>query len=717
MSEQQQSPGTSNDTLLHFLRGYTVDAAYSALTTKRKEYYGSTAMSKMLDSDSAQVATLLTATLSTTGVAGERYVQMLLRPAVVKRHVQQSDGKLRRFLDAGPPPVQTSGTGFLKVRRQPMAAAAPAPLGAGSNVLYFTGCAGTGKSHILRELAARALGTSANVRVVAIEDCWAWAALDDGWAQVSFLARAIGLGFAADNGFGAATFHALRVAEMTSPGMLALQILDSVDRFCKARVDAEGRPVRVLFCMDGFSDNKQGLVSDVVRSIAQRSDVFFLALATTANEFVPSFVNAATRVPPRYSDAEGQVMLDYYVATAFDNAVSEHMSAIAEKPLVHRVVEQNTAFHPGDMALLFRRVAGARDFDDFSRRASGFTTDYADLDNTNNEVWSGPGSGGSLLRQTCLQPRLSETVEQVAEAMFRLFFNLSVDRGLLIAATLGGSRGVLDAEYNAFFQLFLAGERGPGSPSELEFVSPRRANFVFDCLSRDISSTSSTSVFRMLSGRLGLGKQARYEMAYACVLWMLRREGLGFLSATGATCDQRLFGAAPDTRQGILANVSQRFAPGISTIGFHTTAGERYCMRGLDFVTYRRCDSNSLASFVLATACDSDEIVSVMENCAYQMPTPDDAQGSSPLPPLPVAMMSAEEMAFAGVLEASKVSRHLRKPQSTVYLVVSEGVFRNTAPKKVALPGPMGPRLELVSIKSVLRNSVFLPVNDLRQLC
>ncbi|KAJ2746865.1 hypothetical protein GGI20_001018 [Coemansia sp. BCRC 34301] len=659
------------DAILRFLRDYTVDATVRALAIKRRECLRGPALTRVFDSDMPQIATL----------PGDS-TSMLLRPGVVKRHVDQPLGKLRRFLDAGPPPVQTQGTGLVRQRATGM--------GALSNVLFFTGCSGTGKSHILRELAGRAIGASASIRVATIDDCRSWAALD-AWAQVSYLASAIGQGFSTDESFGASAFHALTVASMTSASMLALQVVDTVARYCKAS------GVRVLFCVDGYSDTLGTVVCDVVQGVAQRSDVFFVALATTANEYVVRFANAATRVPPRYSDAEARVMLDYYVASAFDESARARLASCAYAPMVHRLVAQATAFHPGDMALLFKRTGGAADFDDFCRRSAGFATDYADLEAA-GDVWSGPGR----LRRTCLHPELSESADRSADAVFRLFFKLPVNASDVTAVENGSS---LHPEYNAHFQLFAADERGRGSPSELEFVSPRRGNFVFDRAARDLC------LFRAAGRRLGLGGRGRYEMAYACVLWMLRREGLSFLAARGATLDSRLFGAAPETRHAICADISQRFAPpGVSTVGYYT-AGFGSPMRGLDFVTFRRADSSSpgLASFVLAMACDADDVASVMENCAYRM-TVDGCFSDGML-------LTPEETAFAGISEACRVAEHLGRPGSTVFLAVSEGVFRNSPTKVAALPGgPLAPRLELVSIKTVLKNSAVLPVHELAQL-
>ncbi|KAJ2097315.1 hypothetical protein GGI09_003899, partial [Coemansia sp. S100] len=237
MFESQQL-GTAGATL-QLLRGYSADPTYSALATKRREYLRSLDTEKLLGSDIPQVARLPDMALSTSGVTSEQYIQMLLRPSVVKRHLQPT-GKLQRFLNAGPPPVLAMGTGL--VRRLDTRRAAPSTV-ALDNVLYFTGCAGTGKSHVLRELAARAIHNSTNVRVVYIADCQAWAALED-WAQVSYLAAAISLGFGADDEFNAKVFQALSSAEMTDPGMLALQLLNSVNSFCKAREDENGRLLR-----------------------------------------------------------------------------------------------------------------------------------------------------------------------------------------------------------------------------------------------------------------------------------------------------------------------------------------------------------------------------------------------------------------------------------------------------------------------------------------
>ncbi|KAJ2579886.1 hypothetical protein GGH95_002876, partial [Coemansia sp. RSA 1836] len=647
MSELQ-SPGSA-DATLQLLRGYTAAATFSLLVAERREYLSSTAMTKIFGSDSARVASLLSISLSpTTGAAVKRYTQMLLRPDVVKQHIQAAGGKLRRFLDSGLPPVLArGGTGLIKQRGVRKAAALLGTV-ANANILFWTGCAGTGKSHVLQELAARAISTSTNVRLVTIEDCRAWAALDE-WMQVSYLASAISLGFAADEGFDAATFHALTVAEMTSPGALALQILHHVDRYCKARADdTGGRPLRVLFCVDGYFENST-MVVDVVRDIAQRSDVFFLALATTNNEYVPRFDKAATPVPPRYSDAEAQVMLDHYMTTVFEDAARTRLTSYSNALDVRRLVLQYTAFHPGDMALLFQRAAGAANTEDFGSRASGFTTDYAGLDSAGGEqTWRGPGSGG--LGRTCLQPELSESYYQYAESVFRLFFKLPADQGSGASTGLEQSGAAQQhPEYNAHFQLFSADERGPGSPSELDYVSPRRANFAFDQASRN------ACLFRAMGRRLGTSGRARYEMSYASMLWMLRREGLAFLSSCGATLDHRIYGAAPKTRQDIQTDISQRFAPGVSTVGYYTSAGSARSggpMRGLDFVTFRRCDSSAgLALFVLATDCDSYDIDDVTDGYSYGKTLDDSCAG----PAMLVAALSSGDRASSGISESRRV--------------------------------------------------------------
>ncbi|KAJ2824457.1 hypothetical protein GGI24_003401 [Coemansia furcata] len=667
---EPQLPGTASATIL-LLNSYSIDAAIQTLVSDQREYLRSLDTEKLLNSDEPQVARLPDLALSTSGDISEHYTQMLLRPSVVKRHLQPT-GKLGRFLSAGPPPVQALGTGLVRQPRRRVAAGA-----ALDNVLFLTGCAGTGKSHVLQELAARAIHASSNVRVVYIRDCRGWAAMDS-WAQVCYLAAAISRGFANDDAFNAAVLQTLSLAEMTDPGMLALQLLDSVNRFCKAHMDANGCPLRVLFCVDAYSP-RFATVGSVVQAIAQRSDVFFLALATTANEYVPAFANAAARIPPQYREDEARAMLAHYMGESFDEMA--RMTKYAS--LVRRLVYQNTAFHPGDMALLFQRVAGAAGFDDFGNRLRGFTTDYAGLDSARESSWG--------LEGTCLRPVLSESAQQFAEAVFRLFFKLPAGAG-----DLEGS------EYDAHFQMFSADERGPGSPSELEFVSPRRANFVFDQVANDTSC-----LFTKVSKRLGLGARGRYEMAFACVLWMLRREGMYF-PTTRHTADHRLFGAAPRTREDIRNDSMLPFAPGISAMGYYAVAHGATCgpMRGLDFVTFQHCDQHSLASYVLATACDSVSIDYIMENCAYCVTSEDSTTVE--------AAMSAEECAIAGISEACRVAHHLGR-ESTVYLVASDYARRNAGCCTIALPGPLATKLELVSIKTVLRKSKDLPVNGLPQ--
>ncbi|KAJ2735164.1 hypothetical protein IW152_001793 [Coemansia sp. BCRC 34962] len=685
-----QVHGTAESTM-QFLRDCRVDPDHCALVSGWRQCLASLDNENILESNLPQVARLPNMALSTGGVLSDPYTRMLLRPRVVKRHLAV-DGKLRRFLDAGPPPVLACGTGLVRSRERGRMAPGRVAL---DNVLYFTGCAGTGKSYVLRELAARAMQSSANVRVVFIDDCRGWAALDE-WAQVSFLVTALAVGFAMDEGFGAMVFQGLTLAEMTNPEMLSLHILDSVSRFCKTQVDEAGRPLRVLFCVDGYSVELAEIVAGVVQAIAQRSNVFFLALATTANEYVPRFAYAATRIPPQYSEDEALAMLAHYGAEMFDLLARERITAY--ESLVRRLVYQNTAFHPGDMALLFERAKGAADFKDFGRRIGGFTTDYAGLDDSGGEeAWRGAG-----LERTCLRPVLSESAYQFAEAVFRMFFRLPMDQG-------SGDVGSMmkcgaNSEYNAHFQMVGAGERGLGSPGELEFVSPRRANFMFDLVSRD------ECVFTTVSRRLGLGGRGRYEMAFACVLWMLRREGMDFLASRGASSDHRLFGGAPKTREDIRADCLRPFAPGVSVVGYYSAANAASScgpMRGLDFVTFQRCGSHGLASFVLATGCDAVSVDYVMENCPYMVRSEDSAAS---------VVASAEECAIAGISEACRVAQHLGMPQSTVYLVVSEHAYRNASSHVAVLLGPLAPRLKLVSIKTVLQKSALLPVNELPQL-
>ncbi|KAJ2408935.1 hypothetical protein GGI10_004769, partial [Coemansia sp. RSA 2530] len=657
-----QIPGTAESTM-RFLRDCRVDPAHSALVGGWRQHLVSLETEKALESDQPQVTTLPNMALSTGGALCDQYARMLLRPTVVKRHLAVN-GKLRRFLDAGPPPVLARGAGLVKSREGKRVGPGSAAL---DNVLFFTGCAGTGKSYVLRELAARAMQSNGSVRVVFIDDCRSWAALDE-WAQVCFLAMALAVGFGMDEEFCATVFQNLVLAEMTSSEMLALQILDSVSRFCKTQ--AEGRLLRVLFCVDGYSVELAGIVRGVVQAIAQRSDVFFLALATTANEYVPMFANAATRVPPQYSEDEALAMLAHYSAETFDPLARERITAY--ESLVRRFVHQNTAFHPGDMALLFERAKGAADFKDFGKRISGFTTDYTGLSD---------GNEGAGLERTCLRPVLSESAHQFAEAVFRLFFRLPTDQGSGDVASM--ERCGASSEYNAHFQMVGAGERGVGSPSELEFVSPRRANFMFDRVSKD------ECVFTTVSRRLGLGERGRYEMAFACVLWMLRREGMDFLASRGASSDHRLFGAAPKTREDIRADSQRPFAPGVSVVGYYSAANAASAcgpMRGLDFVTFQRSEPHGLTSFVLATGCDAVSVDYVMENCPYLIRPEDDALS---------VVASQEECAIAGISEACRVAQHLGRPQSTVYLAVSEHAYRNAASHVAVLPGRLAPRVKL----------------------
>ncbi|KAJ2557201.1 hypothetical protein EV175_001488 [Coemansia sp. RSA 1933] len=66
-----------------------------------------------------------------------------------------------------------------------------------NNVLHITGCLGSGKSHVLREVAWRVLYGFKNARIVYIPDCVEWAG-HNYEAQLEYFCKAVMIGLARD---------------------------------------------------------------------------------------------------------------------------------------------------------------------------------------------------------------------------------------------------------------------------------------------------------------------------------------------------------------------------------------------------------------------------------------------------------------------------------------------------------------------------------------
>ncbi|KAJ1999993.1 hypothetical protein GGI04_004336, partial [Coemansia thaxteri] len=588
---------------------------------------------------------------------------VLLRPGVVKPLLSAGSGRLRLFLDA------------------PLAAAAPAADArafvvakrAPRNVLLLSGCAGVGKSHVLRELAARAASACANVRVVFVAGLQA---AGDAWRQLAVLEAAVRAALAPDADSALGVAGSPGDAAARHPLAAARLLLDRASRLCRAQTPRPGEPpLRILFCLD-HHEPAAGFGADVARAIASHADVFFLALAPRGNRRVPDFGRCAVRIPMQFSEAEARAIIAHYASTVFDERAQESMRGYHEPML--ELVAQATWFHPGDMDLLFRRVvAGSSDFADVERRAQAFATMFDDLEAECEKP---------QLQRSYLRPVLDEAAQRYATAVFRVFFGLAFS-GTDVSSPDGADWGGV-AEPSPHFDAVRAGERGRGSPAAMEFASPRRASFVF----RGLAAGDTARVFAGVSRHLRLGAQARYEMAYACVLWMLRHQLRGF-PWPGPTDARRVRACAPATREALrLASLRPFPAPARC---FYSNAAADGCansMAGLDFVALRHC-AGGVAPIVLAMEAEGVDIDFVMD-CALDLAEDDLAEDDLARLPNP---LSPDERALAGIAEACRVARHMGAAPVTVYLATTDRAFRN-ATNRCASLARLNARLELVSI-------------------
>ncbi|KAJ2725811.1 hypothetical protein GGI07_001018 [Coemansia sp. Benny D115] len=208
------------------------------------------------------------------------------------------------------------------------------------SAMLLAGCAGSGKSHIMKELAVRAMYDNPNVRVVYIANCEEWVdtnryiqLFDNGGvldniseahqrmvACIGYLIRAIKIAFALDKEIDDLVADIV-LQQSLDIASLATTILTRLESVCMKRAASGCQPFKVLFCIDNFNatdprppgmdrDNKaRADVYEVVKKIFN-STAFYVILANHGNPEFRIGTSDLCTISCRYTDDEGRCMVE-----------------------------------------------------------------------------------------------------------------------------------------------------------------------------------------------------------------------------------------------------------------------------------------------------------------------------------------------------------------------------------------------------------------------
>ncbi|KAJ2356375.1 hypothetical protein GGF43_002114, partial [Coemansia sp. RSA 2618] len=216
--------------------------------------------------------------------------------------------------------------------------------------LLITGCAGVGKSCILRELHVRALWASKNVRVVVIDDYYAWSKMTDSNA-LGHLLMQIMVGFAEVENI--ASEFELESWEVEDSEARCAQLLQKIHDYCVRR-GVEGIPLKIIFIVDNYCKVDGGSVAHkFINGPVQTHNKTMMVVAATSDSKVVENDNSEYKIPTGYSMTEAVAVIMNLLIPGKDKLVklwNRRMSSILS------VVQRSTSYNPFEMGALFEYV-------------------------------------------------------------------------------------------------------------------------------------------------------------------------------------------------------------------------------------------------------------------------------------------------------------------------------------------------------------------------
>ncbi|KAJ2121703.1 hypothetical protein IW147_004020 [Coemansia sp. RSA 720] len=443
-------------------------------------------------------------------------VQLLLRPAItLNAHVFP---RISEFLDR---PVETTGhydPMLVNIESKAEAKDVSESVGVAkntSNVLLITGCAGSGKTHVLQELAVRALWKTENVRLVYIHDFQTWA-LDSDAEAILYFVEKVKSAFIQDVDFNDTLQLGVHIG--TTAGSICSQVLMAVKAYCLERAKANV-PLKVVFCIDNYCQAKSSsLASKFMQMVCDYTSTMFVVAAVFDARVVGT--NRPVKLPHAYHRTEAAaVITDVLIHQCTHNIVRIWR---VDQPRLLTIVQRYTMFNPLEVTELFRYAKSARCIDDFVQLASeficvfqsalpnlGFVHDFGFARNPDRDIVDYINSSA---KKTLLQA----------------FFHLQAKTPSHFKSQNFSDTAMMD--YHPCIRFNVQGD----GCSSLQFSSPRVANYMLYC------TFGGKCPLVEMSELLGTSDQDRYDMAYAATQRLAQTPGTNIADTMGPTTVHRL---------------------------------------------------------------------------------------------------------------------------------------------------------------------------------
>ncbi|KAJ2499720.1 hypothetical protein GGH96_003307 [Coemansia sp. RSA 1972] len=378
-----------------------------------------------------------------------------------------------------------------------------------SNVLLITGCAGSGKTHILHELAIRSVWKTEDVRIVYIHDFQTWARDSDAEAILYFVEK-VKSAFIQDADFNDALQLGVHIG--TTAGSICAQVLMAVKAYCIKKAK-NSVPLKVLFCIDNYCQAKSSsLASKFMQMVCDYTSTMFVVAAVFDARAIGN--NRSVKLPHAYHRTEAAAVITVRLIHECTHSIARIWRV--DQPRLLAIVQRYTMFNPLEVTELFHYAKSARSINDFVQLASEFVCAFQ----------SALPNLGSMhdFGFTCSDCDTVDYVNNSAKkTLLQAYFHLQARTPSHFQSQNFADSAMMDYHPCIRYNILADGH------SVLQFSAPRMANYMLHCTFGDKCPLSE------MSGLLGTSDQDRYDMAYAATMRLAQTPGPNIGDVVGPT--------------------------------------------------------------------------------------------------------------------------------------------------------------------------------------
>ncbi|KAJ1756223.1 hypothetical protein LPJ69_004851 [Coemansia sp. RSA 1752] len=435
-------------------------------------------------------------------------VQLLLRPAItLSAHVFP---RVSDFLDC---PIETTGDYDpmlvnIESKAEKDISEATSVAANTNNVLLVTGCAGSGKTHILHELAIRSVWKTENVRIVYINDFQTWA-LDSDAEAILYFVEKVKSAFIQDTDFNDSFQLGVHIG--TTAGSICMQVLMAVKAYC-LKWASNNVPLKVVFCIDNYCQAKSSsLASKFMQMVCDYTSTMFVVAAVFDARVIGN--NQVVKLPPAYHRTEAAAVITNVLIRQCTHSIARIWRV--DQPRLLAIIQRYTMFNPLEVTELFQYAKSARTINDFVQLASefvcmfqsalpnlGFVHDFGFANNSDGDT-------------------VDYVNNSAKKTLLQAYFHLQAKTPSHFKSQNFSNTAMMDNHPCIRYSILADG------CSVLQFSAPRVANYMLYC------TFGNECPLVEMSGLLGTSDQDRYDMAYAATQRLAQTPGPNIADVVG----------------------------------------------------------------------------------------------------------------------------------------------------------------------------------------